>query len=239
MEPGTKTREQLRRLGTTWEQGEHIFVSGPTGSGKTTLARKIVQLRLDRGGFVVVFVFKPIDDPTILREYQGWTRWKEWKKNPSSWERKVLMWPDTAKAKGKKSAILDIQKHAFSRAFDGINHKGRWTVQFDDGLYLVSPSFLGMADELAMSHAIGRSGDITAVTLTQRPSHLPLLLYGSAAHAFVGRTREQTDQKRLAELGAREGSKELARRIDAQGKHDFTWIPVAPDWPAEAVNLTR
>lgn len=239
MKPGIRTRAQLQRLGKEWKQGEHVLISGPTGCGKTTLAREIVQLRLDRGGFVVVFVFKPIDDPTILKEYAGWERWKSWKKNPSTWERKVLMWPDTSKAKGNKSAILDIQKSAFSKAFDGINARGRWTVQFDDGLYLVSPSFLGMADELAMSHAIGRSGDITAVTLTQRPSHLPLILYGSASHAFVGRTREQTDQKRLAELGSMEGAKALAGRIAEQDRHDFLWVPVAPGWPAESMNLTR
>lgn len=239
MRPGPRTRSQLARLGREWKQGEHILVSGPTGSGKTTLTREIVDLRYQRGGFVAVFVLKPIDDPTIVREYQGWDRWKTWKRNPSSWERRVLVWPDTSKAKGNKDAILAIQREVFQKAFDGINRTGRWTIQVDDGLYLVDPEFLGMRSELAMAHAIGRSGDLTMVTLTQRPSHLPLILYGSAAHAFIGRTREAVDQKRLAELGSKEGSRALAERINGQGRHDFLWVPVAPDWPAEEVNLTR
>jgi hypothetical protein len=77
------------------------------------------------------------------------------------------------------------------------------------------------------------------VTLMQRPSNVPLIIYGSASHAFISRTRELADLKRLAEMGAKESSRELAQRIAANGRHDFTWVPIAPDWPAETVNLAR
>jgi energy-coupling factor transporter ATP-binding protein EcfA2 len=237
MRPGPKTREQLARLGRVWEQGEHVLISGATGSGKTALARHIVELRAKRGGHILVFCMKPLEDATITEEYKGFERWKKWKKRPASWEKRVLVWPDVRKAKGNKDEILRIQGEVFAEAFDGINDAGHYTVQVDEGLYTTSPTFLGMAGPLAMAHAIGRSGRLTMVTLTQRPAHLPLILYGSASHAFVGRTREATDQKRLAELGAREGGKALANRISDQGRHDFLWIPVAPDWPAETVNL--
>jgi energy-coupling factor transporter ATP-binding protein EcfA2 len=237
MKPGPKTREQLARMGRVWKQGEHVLISGSTGSGKTALARHIIELRAERGGHVVVFVMKPLEDKTIVDDYKGFERWKRWKNRPASWENKVLLWPDVRKANGNKDAILEIQGEVFQEAFDGINKSGHYTVQVDEGLYATAPSFLNMSGDLAMAHAIGRSGRLTMVTLTQRPSHLPLILYGSASHAFVGRTREASDQKRLAELGAREGGKQLANRIADQGRHDFLWIPVAPDWPAETVNL--
>lgn len=236
---GLKTATQLRRLASVWKQGEHVLISGSTGSGKTALARNVVRIRERAGGFVVVFCMKPLEDETIVDEYKGYERWKTWKKRPSSHENRILLWPDVRKAKGDKDEILAIQKEAFTEAFNGINHAGKWTVQVDEGLYTTNPQFLNMSDDLAMSHAIGRSGRLTMVTLTQRPSHLPLILYGSASHAFVGRTREASDQKRLSELGAREGGKELAGRIADQGRHDFLWIPVAPDWPAERVNLAE
>jgi energy-coupling factor transporter ATP-binding protein EcfA2 len=239
MLPGPKTRQQLSRLRSTWKQGEHILISGSTGSGKTALARHIVEIRAKNGGHVVVFCMKPLEDQTIVQDYKGFERWKKWKKRPASWENRVLLWPDVRKAKGNKDEILRIQMEVFAEAFDGINNSGHYTVQIDEGLYTTSPTFLNMASDLAMAHAIGRSGRLTMVTLTQRPSHLPLILYGSASHAFVGRTREASDQKRLAELGAKEGGKELANRISAQGKHDFLWIPVGPDWPAERVNLAE
>jgi len=236
---GPKTKEQMARLGRTWKQGQHVLISGPTGSGKTALARHVVQQRIDRGGHVIVFCMKPLEDETIIDEYAGWDRWKRWHRRPRSYESRILLWPDVRKAKGERDEILAIQKEVFSEAFAGVNHAGHWTVQVDEGLYTVSPDFLNMASELAMAHSIGRSGKITMVDLTQRPSHLPLILYGSAAHAFVGRTRESVDQKRLAELGSREGSKTLATRIADQDLHDFTWVPIAPDWPAETVNLRR
>lgn len=239
MRPGPNTRRQLAKLRSTWKQGEHILVSGATGSGKTALARHIVQLRADNGGHVIVFCMKPLEDQTIVEDYKGFERWKRWKKRPASWENRVLLWPDVRKAKGNKDEILRIQTEVFQEAFDGINHSGHYTVQVDEGLYTTSPTFLNMAADLAMAHAIGRSGRLTMVTLTQRPSHLPLILYGSASHAFVGRTREATDAKRLAELGAKEGGKALAGRIADQGRHDFLWIPVAPDWPAERLNLAE
>jgi energy-coupling factor transporter ATP-binding protein EcfA2 len=239
MRPGPNTQRQLTKLRSTWKQGEHILISGSTGSGKTALARHVVELRAQNGGHVVVFCMKPLEDQTIVEDYKGFERWKGWKKRPASWENRVLLWPDVRKAKGDKDEILRIQGEVFKEAFDGINHSGHYTVQVDEGLYTTSPMFLNMASDLAMAHAIGRSGRLTMVTLTQRPSHLPLILYGSASHAFVGRTREATDAKRLTELGAREGGKELASRISEQGRHDFLWIPIAPDWPAERVNLSE
>ena len=238
MRPGPETLKQLNRLRSVWKQGEHILISGSTGSGKTALARHIVQLRHDNGGHVIVFVAKPNEDKTIREDYREFTRWKSFKKRHPAYENRIILWPDTKHCK-TTAEVKAHQRNVFLEAFDQINKTGRWTVQIDEGLYMVSPQFMNMSDDLAMSHAVGRSNDLTMVTLTQRPSHLPLILYGSASNEMVGRTREQADQKRLAELGARESAKELAQRIAAQGRHDFTWIPVAPDWPAETINLAR
>lgn len=237
MKPGPRTAEQLTRFGREWEQGQHVLISGATRSGKTTLARHVLQKRVDNGGFVIVLVCKLRPDPTIVKDYKGFTRWEQFKKKPNRAENRVLLWPDLVGMPARKA--MAIQREIFRDAYDGISEVGKWTVQTDEGLYVCNPQFLNLAPELAMLHALGGSAGVTNVVLTQRPSHLPLVLYGSAHHAFVGRTREAADQKRLAELGGKESSREMMARVSALKQREFLWVPVAPDWPSEVVDVSK
>jgi len=237
MKIGWTTQHQLSRLAKSWEQGQHLIISGDTGSGKTELGRYVDQIRIDRGGFLVVFVVKK-NDATIDRDYAGWTRWDRWKKNPSPHENRVLLWPDITKAKTTREG-RDIQREIFAEAISGLWRVGKWTVDFDEGLYMCDPKFMNMSDDIAMLHALGRSEGLTIVTKMQRPSNVPLIVYGSASNAFVGRTRNQDDNKRLAELGGRNSARDLQGRISQLGRHDFLWIPVAEDWEPEIVNLRK
>lgn len=237
---GPRTREQFDRLAREWRQGEHVMVSGPTGSGKTELTRHLDQIRLDRGGHVVVMVGKLGYDETLAREYKGWTRWHDFrraKKHVAPSENMILLWPDTRGMRIREAR--QHQREVFGEAFDILMSKGKWTLHVDEGLYVCDPKFLNLSDELAMLHAMGRSSGLTIITLMQRPSNVPLIVYGSASHAFVGQARERVDSQRLGTLQGSESAQELMRRVSAQGRHDFTWVPVAPDWPVEDVNLRK
>lgn len=236
--PGPIASEQLQRFAREWKQGEHVLISGSTGSGKSLLGRFIDQVRIDKGGHVVVFVAKMSPDETILKHYKGWTRWEKWHKRPSPYDNRILLWPKVEKTKTLREA-RDLQVDVFGDAINQIHKTGKWCVDFDEGLYMCSPRFMGMADDIALLHQQGRSNKISIVTKLQRPAHAPLEIYSSASHAFVGRAREQADSKRLSELGGKDSAKTLQARISGVGQHDFLWIPVAPDWDPEVINLER
>lgn len=232
---GPRAAGTFRRLGQSWEQTQHVIISGGTGSGKTTIARHVVQQRINRGGFVVVFIFKLRTDQTVLDEYAGWTRWERMKRRPGPHENRVLLWPNTDKMTVDEAVAH--QKRVFTEAINILVKVGRWTLVVDEGLYMCDPAFLGMSRQLAMLHYLGRSSGLTVVTNTQRPSHLPVVIYGSVGHALVSRTQEPDDVKRLANLGGRTNSRILAARISELERREFLWIPVADFGDPKVVNV--
>ena len=233
---GRIARMQLSRLGLIWEQGEHILVSGGTGSGKTRLARSIVDERLKRGGHVVILFGKMQTDDTIAEHYADFTRWTTWHSRPMVTERKILLWP---KVEGMdvEEAAVEMQR-VFKHALREIGRSGDWTVVVDDGLFMTSPAFLALGNTVSMMHMLIRSAKGTLLTLVQRPAHIPVTIYPNISYAFIGRASERNDVQRLAEL-AGQGSFELMRLIKGNGKHDFTWITVGQDYKTEQVNLAH
>lgn len=233
---GPVAKMQLARLGLVWGQGEHILVSGGTGSGKTRLTREIVEQRLQRGGHVVMLFGKMQPDETITKYYADFRRWKEWRK-PGVTDRKILLWPEM-KGKTVEEAAEEMHR-VFKDALREIGKTGNWTVVIDDGLFITSSAFLNLGNTVAMMHMLIRSANGTLLTLVQRPAHIPVAIYPNITYAFVGRASERNDVMRLAELAGREGSRKLAGIIQGNGTHDFTWITVGKNYTTEQLNLRK
>lgn len=239
-EIGPVSRSQLLTLSNVWKQGQHCLVTGGTGSGKTRLARELDEIRINKGGYVVVFVCKLQPDDTIRQYYSekdGWVRWKRWKSRPRINENKILLWPEV-EGKPIRDAV-NLMGSVFAEALDAISRTGKWTVHIDEGLFMSSPSYLNFGREMGMMYALMRSAKATLITLAQRPAHLPVALYANIDHAFVGRASEQLDLKRLANMDSAIPSRELMKRIQGLGKHDFLWLRLGTDREPQLINLAK
>jgi energy-coupling factor transporter ATP-binding protein EcfA2 len=237
---GPVSKSQFSALSRTWGQGKHAFVSGGTGSGKTRLARELDEIRIAKGGYVVVFVCKLQPDETIRDYYSekdGWVRWKTWKSRPRIDENKILLWPDV-EGKPIRDAV-NLMRVVFGDALDKISRSGKWTVHIDEGMFMSSPSYLNFGRELGMMYALMRSAKATMITLAQRPSHLPLAIYSNIDHAFIGRANEPADLKRLSNMDSSIPGRELQKMIMGLGKHDFLWLRLGTDKQPQVVNLAR
>ncbi len=234
---GPSARATLARMSYYWKQGEHILVTGGTGSGKTALVRYLSQIRLDRQGSVVVFVAKLQEDSTIRDYYSDFTRWKTWKRKPKANEDRILFWPDV---EGKTATeAKEILKEQYRIALEEISRVGRWTVIIDEGLYTTAPEGLNLSALISSMYQLIRSANGTMITLAQRPAHLPLSIYANVSYAIVGQAREQVDVKRLANLDAGIDSRTMQRMISSNGRHDFIVISTKGDLPPERLNLAR
>lgn len=212
-----------------WKQGEHILLAAPTSAGKSTLMKELVRIR----GHVVVFVSKTKDD--TFADTRGWDVIQDWKQYRSRMHH-ILLWPGGADT---LRGTVEKQRPVFRDALDKIGSEQGWTPVIDELAYMTDRQFCGLDSEVKILHHQGRSQGISMVTLTQRPAWVPKIIYSSVTHAYVARTRDQNDLKRLADLGGID-AREMGRHISAlPDRHDYVYLNPQGDYPPVIVNTRQ
>ena len=217
-----------------WRQGEHMLIAAPTGSGKTDLASQLIERR----GYVADFITKTKDPIFDTPAYKSWRRITDWQpgKSPNSFDTRLLLWPRQLETMAE---TRDNQRDVFKRCLEDVFKRGGWTLVFDELHYLTDNGFLNLYDDIAILHHMGRSNNVTLVNLTQRPAWIPKIIYSSVSHAYIARTRDTADLKRLSDLGGVDGKQIAAAVSQLETKHDFLYINPMGDKTPVVVNIKK
>lgn len=160
-----QTSEDGSGLPTTWRVGEHVAAVGDTGTGKTYLISKLVELR----NYVIFFRTKSDD----IR-FPGFRKARTAKALDDLYETRILLQPQHSHQMREGFAMLD-------RVWE----QGGWTVVIDEEWYVEKMLKLGPYVERLLTQ--GRSKKISVVVGMQRPAQISRFVISQCSHLFTFR----------------------------------------------------
>lgn len=182
--------EWLQLMKRQWRQGEHVAIVGPTGTGKTTLAKSLLLCR----GYVCVLAVKRYDDTLNLfkREYKVIKTWP-----PDYQYHRVIFW-----AKPESLVGLSAQRAKLDDALADMYLAGGWCIYFDEAGYIAG--HLKMNQQLGVLLNQGRSSKISVVCSMTRPrsmvARIPPETLNQCRHLVFFRFNDLREIKACADI---------------------------------------
>lgn len=172
------TADFLSYMRQNWYQGEHVTFLGPTGRGKTTLAKSLLAIRQ----WVVVLGTKKYDDTLDTFKKAGYRVIDKWP--PYQGENRVIFW---RKPKDLQKETNLEQAEALYSVLEGVYQTGAWCVFIDEAGY--AARYLGMGPTIGTLINQARSAKISIVCGAQRPhsmaAQLPLEVLSQPQHKIM------------------------------------------------------
>lgn len=208
--PWAEFRESL-----DWQQGEHVSIVGPTGTGKSVFARALLPMR----AYTAVLSTKPKDATLdqLVREH-GYRRMAEWAPRPN--ERRVLLWPRLTKVDQWREA-----RPTYQRALERIYTAGNWSVCLDEARVVCDERrpFLGLAPFMRLLWTQGRSLGVSIVAGTQRPAWVPPEMFDQATHLVFFKDGSANNLKTIGGLVGLD-DRTIREGVPALDKHELLYV---------------
>ena len=204
--PFKEWAEAFTYLKANFEQGDHVAILGPTGTGKTHIALEIAELRT----YVMVIACKPKDpliDDAIGRGYHlvpsnklevpyvdgrpHWRRVVYWPRMPANPKHPV---PDEVLLETERH----MQKPLIAGALGYIRKNGHWCVVLDEGTWICRD--LGLQRQIDSALTQFRTLKASVVILGQRPAWMGRYVLSMPSHLFLFQTSNTDDLKALGDI---------------------------------------
>lgn len=200
----------LEKFLPTWQQGQHLTITAPTGSGKTYLVADL----LARWRYSIVLATKKQDD--TLKRYHGFARREKWYRD---WhEEKIILNP--------KPANIDdnaTQRAVAHEAMSIVFEQGGWTFVIDDTYYVCDE--LKLTSQLRMLYTNVRSNASTIIANLQMPTWVPKQCFSQATYVFLFKIYGTIEIYRVADATSISRQALLAAVNDLDpDKHEFLCI---------------
>jgi energy-coupling factor transporter ATP-binding protein EcfA2 len=185
-----------------WKQGQHLFLSGDTGSGKTTLANVLLYHRK----YTISLRSKDDDAPLPGARIR---RAADMARHPDI--NRWVLYPEH----GEQAA-------EFSRAMATVWKERGWTLYLDELYYLTTQlkdREHDIENRINMLLTQGRSKKITVFCGCQRPAWISLFAPSQATHLIAFRHND-IDLRRLRDVGNRA----WADTIQSLRPYEFVWL---------------
>jgi DNA helicase HerA-like ATPase len=192
-------KQQQSNKPAAWKQGEHVIIIGDTGSGKTYLESKLLDMR----DHVIVVKTKPDDV-----KFTGY--------------KKIAKYKDVMDLKASKF-VLDsgfdpsLQRYHIANIINMAWAQEGWTIAVDETYYWTE--MLKLGKQLNMLLTQGRSKHLTIVAGMQRPAWISRFALSQATHAFIFRC-EGRDIITLSQAL----SPKIAKPVEDLRGHDFVYF---------------
>lgn len=215
-----------------YRQDQHVALIGPTQTGKTTIAREILEVR----ECVIAVAIKPEDKVAESFVEYGYRIQEQLdipsvdgpdgRPVPHPAYRRIVLWPHAERdGDGRWRSIQQLtayQRGVILRAINYVRRSRRWAMFTDDMNTLAEDMRLG--PEMKWMLRNGASARMTLVAGGQRPAWLPREVYSSPEHLFFLATRDGDDLDRLADIGAGIDKRELEHEISNLKRHEFLYM---------------
>jgi hypothetical protein len=216
---GLKFDDFLNWMKQNWEPGQHIAVIAPTGEGKTTFVKPVLDLRK----WVMVLDAKGMDD--TLEQY-GYVRITSFPL-PRKMRNEIADGKPAHIVIGTpaRTAVEDAHlKALMQRAIAEARQNGGWTVYGDEFQILADRRMFGLDKAMERMLIAARKDKSSVVTSFQAAAWVPKAALRQCRFAVVGPTRDRQIIKNVAEAMGRTWY-ELTTIIDQFEKFDWAVIP--------------